>query len=257
MKPAILLLLIGLTGCTHGGSGVKWWNPSTWSSGNAVRETAKAEVLVDGKREATLKAAQRAAHESLFAWLLTGAGRVADTGREAAQTATGLLDQALGALPVDELTELRVRVDGLTSENEAIRKRAEKDRQEARQNAAAIALELEKARDRLKTAQSELMAAFQRENALANELRNDRLKSLFWKIGLGSGILIFGGLYIYVRYVAGGIPGALGKMLASAQTRNPTLAATMRSELDPYLNRAEQAQIKKQLVKEANKLETA
>lgn len=257
MKPITVILLLGLTGCTHGGSGVRWWNPATWGSGSAARTTEKAEAQVDVKRDATMKAAQRAVHESVFALMLAGAGKFNDIAKEAAQTASGLLDQALGALPVDELTALRLRVEALGSENEQIRKAAEKDRAEARQNAAALALELENARVRLKAAQADLLASFQKENALANELRNDRLKSLMWKIGLGSGILIVGGLYLYVRFVAGGIPGALGKMLASAQSRNPALAATLRSELDPYLNRAEQSAIKKQVVKEATKLESA
>lgn len=257
MRWGVLIALLFLSGCVHSGSGVKWWNFQTWTSGSSARAAQKAETLVDTKMEQTLRAAQSAAHEGLFALMLAGASRATDAAKDAAQTATSLLDQALGALPVDELNKLRTRVDGLVSENSAVREQAEKERAQARQNAAALALELDKARGQLKAAQADLMSAFQRENALANELRNDRLKSLFWKIGLGAGVLIFGGLYVYVRYVAGGIPGALGKALAFTQSESPATAEAIRKAIDPYLNRAEQAEIKKQVVKEATKLETA
>jgi len=251
-----LLVVLALAGCTSM-SGVKWWSPKTYFSGSEARTEVKALASVDVKREAVLRAGQASVYETVFALMAAGQSRAAALALDAAQSAQGLLDQALGVLPVDETARLRARVAALLSENETIRGQAEKERNAARSLAAEQGKELDEARKALAEAQAALSTAFARENATANAYRNEQAKSLMWKLGLGSLALVVAAGWVYVRFFAGGIPAVLGNMLARADVEQPNKAEDMREMLNKFLNRDEQAKVAKHAAKTALKIKSA
>jgi hypothetical protein len=240
----IFYLMLVTSGCTST-SGVKWWSPKTYLSGSEARSEVKAKASVDDKREAVLRAGQRSLYEVLLALAVAAPSRAIDLATDAAQSAQALFDQALGALPVDETTRLRARVAALLSDNEAIRTNAEKERTAARSLAAEQGKELQEARTRLADAQAALSAAFARENAVANAYRNEKMVSLFWKIGLGTIAVLGVAGWVYVRFVAGGWTGMVGRALARADNDRPEAARIARSVLDDVMDFKQQAKIKK------------
>jgi hypothetical protein len=248
-----LLLLLCQTGCSSAPSGARWWSPGTWFSGSEARAQAKAVAAVDTKRESVLKAAQIAGHETAAALSAAPASRPVEVATESANTASALMDQALGAPPVGELAGLRARVAALLSENETIRAAAERERAAVRADTAELSRNLAEAFEAKSKAEANLAAGFARENALANELRNQRL---IRNVLIGATILCAAG-WFYIRFVAGGIPGAIGKALAFADTKHPEQAEFFRTLLDTHLNRSEQSSIAKQAAKAALKAKSA
>jgi hypothetical protein len=100
---------------------------------------------------------------------------------------------------------------------------------------------LAKASAKTEDAEKKLRTAFERENALANELRSQR--ALAWILG---GVALLGAAaYVYVRIALGGIPGALGGALRTLRAQNPTAADALTPLLDGLLNRHEQAAVAK------------
>jgi hypothetical protein len=247
-----LVFLALFTGCvsTGGSQNVKVWNPLTWFSGSEARTQARAAARADQSREAVLKAAQRSAHESALALESAPSSRPVEIATESAQTTTGLLDQALGSVPLDELATLRARVAALLSENAAVRAEAEKDRARARADAAQLSRDLAALAAAKAKTDTDLAAAFARENALANKHRN----TVFALYGAATLAVIAAAGWVYVRFFAAVPTGILGKVLAFADRDAPHKAAAMRDLLDPYLNRAEQARILAAATKTAAKI---
>jgi len=86
---------------------------------------------------------------------------------------------------------------------------------------------------------AKLRAAFDRENALANEARSTR--ALLW-IACGVAALLAAG-WLYVRVMLGGVPGAIGRGLTELRMKHPDIAATVTPIFDSYLSRHEQSAI--------------
>lgn len=246
LHPAPILLglllsgaLVVMVGCASSSTNVKAWNPFTWFSGSEARTQAKAAARVDEKREAVFKAAQIAGHEAATALAAAPASRPVEVATESANTASALMDQALGAPTVGELAALRARVTALLSENESVRSAAEKERASIRADAAALSRELAAASAARAKAEANLAGAFARENAIANKYRN--LMFGFWA-AVAIALLTAAG-WIYLKFSVGGLPGALGRILAAADQKHPEQAELFRGLLDTHLNRSEQSSI--------------
>lgn len=236
MRKALFLSLLLFTGCASTGTGSKWWAPATWFSHSAADRSDKADARVAGYKDQAIKAAQKSVHEAKDAIAQAPASRPVDVAKEATDNAAALLDQAAGPLTAAELAAIRSQVAGLLSENAQLRADAEKQREEERGKVATLSTKLADAVRDSQTANDRLRAAFDRENALANQLRSQR--AFLWILGVLSFLATCG--YLYVRFALGGLPGALGTALASAQRQAPSVADAMRSFLDTHLNRSEQ-----------------
>jgi hypothetical protein len=244
------LLLFLLTGCSSG-PGKTWWNPATWRSAKEATAHTAAQTETARQRDALLKEAQKATHETGQALAAAPESRPVAVASESNQSATQLLDQALGSLPLDEQARLRERVAALLSENEAIRTAAERERTTARATAAELSRLYETARAAEIKATADLAAAFARENALADKHRNAELQK--WA-GYGFSALMTA-LALYLKFNPASVSGeAIGKALAFADRDAPHKATAARDILDPYINRNEQAAILAHVVKTAAKI---
>lgn len=232
----LILSVLLLTGCATG-SGGHWWAPSTWGK-HAPADSVDSAVKVEDKaRDAVIKAAQRSAHETAFALSSAPASRPVAIATGFSSDTVSLLDQAAGALPAPELSKLRETVAGLLSENSELRAKAEAAQRSEQSNIAAVAADLAKAESKTEDAEKRLRTAFERENALANELRSQR--AFLWIIG-GLAVLVGVGA-IYLKLTLGGIPTALGGALAKLA---PETRESITSHLDSFLNRSEQALVR-------------
>ena len=90
-------------------------------------------------------------------------------------------------------------------------------------------------------AEEKLRVAFDKENALANELRSQR--ALVW-IACGLAVL-FAAAWVYLKFFLGGFPQAIGLAVRDLRQSNPELAKTVAPFYSKYLNRHEQEQIKR------------
>lgn len=209
--PALLALAaLALAGCVGGRTGgAVWWNPVTWAS----RAAPAAADRAGDKRDAAAGEA-RAAETAAVA----GAQREFAKGSEALAAApdskpvrlarrfTGnglaLLAQ-VRPLTAQESLELRALVADLLSDNEQIAQRAELRQIKDEAAAARLSQDLEAAIARLARkdealakANANLREAYDRENALANQVRN------FWFVAGGLALL----------WLAGTILGAVAKV---------------------------------------------
>ncbi len=250
MFACLLALIVLLSGCTAS-PGKSWWNPATWRSAKESSAHATAQSQTAKQRDALLKEAQKATHETSQALAAAPESRPVAVATESNQSATQLLDQALGSLPLDEQTRLRERVAALLSENEAIRTAAERERAAARTTAAEFSRLYETARAAEIKATADLAAAFTRENALADKYRNEQLQK--WA-GFGVSALMTG-LALYLRLNPASVPAAaIGKALAFADRDAPHKASVLRDSLDPFLNRNEQASISSAVTKTTQRI---
>jgi hypothetical protein len=228
-----------MTGCSSSGANTRWWNPGTWFSGSAGRATDRAEIKLDAKREQALAAAHIEVAKTGEALDVAPSSRAVELAKRFNDNADTLLTQSVGAITAKDLQDMRQLVDGLMSENAAIRTDAEARQKGEEKKQAAISAELAEAQRKLSEAQGDLRQAFDRENALANQLRNQRF--ILW--GLAGTAILLAVAWAYVRYIAGGLPSALGHVLAAAERKSPQLADDFRSLLDTHLNRHEQTNI--------------
>ena len=238
----LTLVLIGclsLGGCASTGS-TRWYAPATWFSHSAADKADKAAVVEDTARDNVVKAAQQAAHKTQDALAAAPASRPVTVARVANDNAVALLDQANGPLTAGELTAIRQQVADLLSENADIRAKAESAEAANQTAIAAISTRLADAIRGSETANASLRDAFERENALANELRTQR--ALKWI--LGSVAVLAGAGYLYVRFFLGGIPSAIGGALSHIERTSPGVADVLRNALDSHLNRSEQSAIR-------------
>lgn len=230
--PIVLLALVcASAGCMGPGkSGAQVLKPWTWFSHQEASATDRAESRVDAAamdmdtaREDLLRAAQREAHRADLAIAAAPESRPVEVARDAAGNATAALDQALGPLSTEEAKALRERVAALLSEVAAIRQSAEQA--QARDTAALLdagrALEAAETkllqRDaELREKQAELRTAFDRENALANQMRGQR-----WAlIGATLLALALGAGWVYLKVTSGGLISTMvGRIDAFKQAR--------------------------------------
>lgn len=238
--PVIIALAFSLLlwGCASG-TGVRWWSPATWTSGSEARATDRAIETRDVRREAVLAAGHIEVAKTVEALTDAPESREVTLAQRFSGNAAALFDQALGPLPVDEVQALKQLVAELRSENAAIRATAEERQHKSESAQATLSSALGAAQKKLAAAQGDLRQAFERENALANTLRNERM--IKWGLA-GLAVLLALG-WAYVRYFAGGIPSAIGSLLASTEKTSPKLAEDFRALLDAKLNRHEQAHI--------------
>ena len=186
-----------------------------------------------------LKAAQVTAHETQHALAEAPGSRAVEVATEANSQTVTLLDQAVGPLSVEETQRLLARVNLLLSENAELRKKGEAARAEHRESVAKSSSQLAELQAKLSTANAKLAQGFERENALANELRNQRL--ILWAVGAAAVIGYVG--ILYLRFAYGGIPQALGKGLSTLRAKNPDAGELATTIFDGLLNRHEQSRI--------------
>lgn len=235
-------LILCLSGCASSGAAqnVKWYNPATWFSGSEGRAAAKLDAKIETANDKAIGAAQRAVHETSEALAVAGDSRPVSVAKEANSQAVALLDQVAGPLTAGEAAKLREKVRLLTSDLAEERAKGEEMAKKDRQSIERLSGQLEELAALKKRTDADLAKAFERENALANELRNERWWKWFIGISLAVvGVLGFAG-WVYVRLTLGGLPTALGRSLNSLRTSNPALAAEITNTLDVHLSPAEQ-----------------
>ena len=236
MNRALILCCFLLSGCATG-TGSKWYAPATWFSHAPASNVDSAVRVEDKARDAVIKAAQRSAHETSFALSAAPASRPVALATGFSSDTVSLLDQAAGALPAPELSRLRETVTGLLSDNAELRAKAEAAQRAEQSNIAAVAADLAKAEAKTEDAEKRLRTAFERENALANELRSQR--AFLWILGALAVLVGIGA--ISLRLTLGGIPTALGGALAKL---TPEARESVTTHLDTFLNRSEQALVR-------------
>lgn len=227
-----------LAGCASS-SGVRWYAPATWFSAREAKAADNADAKQDAAREAAVKAAQRLTHEAAEALAAAPASRPVEVATEANAGAVALLDQAAGPLTAADLAAVRKQVAGLLSDNAALRAEAEAARAKNRESLAALSERLARADAAVAAAQRDLRSAFDRENALANELRAQR--ALAWIVGSVAVLCAAG--WIYLRFAVGGLPRAAGLLMRDLRQAHPDTAKIVAPLFDSYLNRHEQAAI--------------
>ncbi len=240
MKPWVLLFALLLSGCATG-SGVKWFAPATWFSHAPADRVDKAKEKESEASTKAVKAAQKATHETALALAQAPDSRPVVIAAQSNDTALRLLDQVAGPLTTEESQQLRSVVNGLLSENAKIREAAEKERANSLHEAAKISDKLASTQQALIKANDNLRTAFERENALANELRSQR--ALFW-IACAVAVLLGVG-WMYVKVMYGGIPMAAGALMRDLRTKHPEAANVVGPLFDTYLSRREQDAISK------------
>lgn len=236
---ALVLISLLLTGCSTPSNGARWYAPGTWFSHAPADSVDKAQTKEEVARHAVVKAAQKSAHETQFALAAAPASEAVAVASDFNASAVALLDQAAGPLEAGDLDKLRRTVAGLLSENAQIKADAQRDRDREKDAMSALSGTLARAEQKSEQASTALRAAFERENALANELRAHR--ALLW-IAVGVAVLLALG-WLYVRFMLGGFPVAFGRALGELRQRNPALAEQLTPIFDQYLNRHEQALI--------------
>ncbi len=244
-RVALVSAVLLLAGCGTTGSSVRWYAPATWFSGRPAAAAEAAEKKETAAEQSAVKLAQKFSHETQIALGVAPASRPVTIARESTAHAVGLLDQSAGPLTVAEAEAARSTVRGLLSEDAATRTAAERERAKDNRHVAEISNELAKAQARSDAADKNVRLAFERENALANELRSQR--ALAWILG-GCAVLALIG-WVYVRFFLGGIPGAMGTVLAKLETKNAGAAEELRTLLDGAMNRHEQTTIRNAYLK--------
>lgn len=216
---AVCILVLLLSGCVGDKTGgATWWNPTTWASraapAAADRAADKRDQAADALQSAEDKAVRAAnvelakAQEILRA---AGEGREVSFARRFLGNARSLLNM-VEPLNVAEELALRQQVADLLSANAELRAAAESAVAASEKAIEAQGARLEQARTQLARrdtalarANSNLREAYDRENALANQVRN------FWFI-VGALVLLWLG----------------GNLLAAAARFYPPLAGVSR-----------------------------
>ena len=240
VMPLILPVMI-LSGCVASGSNVRWWNPMTWGSG---REARKVENLTEQRNAASVKVtkeAQRAVHETRFALDVAPASRAVEVAKESNSVAVSALDQVAGPLTYAETGALKSQVDLLLSENAELRAQGESERALRRTELATATSTIADLNAKLDAANASLKSGFERENALANELRNMRL--IKWGL-IGLAVILAAG-WLYVRIALGGIPVALGKGISVLRQKDAAAGELATTIFDGFLDRHEKRRISK------------
>lgn len=239
-RATAFIAVLVLSGCANG-NGARWYAPASWFShapADAVDATAKKE---DAARNAVIKAAQKSSHETSFALAAAPASRPVAVATDLNASTVALLDQAAGPLDAETVARLRSLVAGLVSDNAALRESAQAQQAKEQRTISDVSAALAKAETKSDAAEAKLRAAFDKENALANELRSQR--ALLWIAGGVAFLLACG--WVYVRYALGGIPSAIGQGLAVLRRDHPEAGKVATDVFNSFLNRHEQTAIRK------------
>jgi hypothetical protein len=241
-----LSLCLLVAGCSTAGSGTgrHWYNPATWYSGSEGRQAAATVVKLDTAKDGAVEAAQRSAHETKAALAVAPASRAVEVAQMSNNNTVSLLDQVAGPLTTPEATAVHEKVRLLTSELAAERARGEEIRQADQKKDDKISGLIDKLVEAKASNDATLAAAFVRENSLANELRNERWWSWFWRITIGIVALLATAGFIYVRLTLGGLPTVLGKTITQFRSADPDGAAKLTNLLDIHTTPSEQALIR-------------
>lgn len=240
MRIALLLFCLLQVGCTSGG-GARWYAPATWFSSTEGKAVDKADAKVDATQETLLKEAQKSAHRTGVALETAPTSKEVDLARSEISETTTLLDQAVGPLTLSEKEKIIAQVAGLLSENEELRKAIRDEREKDRAATKKLSEKHARAQEYAARAHAQLKEAFVRENALADEAR--AANAIKW-IAIGGGVLA-GAAYLYLRFMVGGIPSAVGQAMRTIRTNHPNMAPQVESIFDSLLNRNEQSEIRK------------
>jgi hypothetical protein len=199
MSAVMAAWVLFVTGCVAQ-PGATWWNPATWVSraapaaaDRALEKRDAAEEKADRAEDATVHAANREVAQALEVLQSAPDSRPVELARRFAGNAHSLLNQS-SPLTVEESTALRQLVSDLLSENAKVREAAEKIASFQEEKNAELAAELSDARADLEKreaslakANANLREAYDRENALANQVRNfwfiAGLLALLWVAG--------------------------------------------------------------------------
>jgi len=242
---AAALLCLVLAGCVSTATpGVKWYNPTTWFSGSAGRESAKVEAKIEKASDKAIDEAQKSAHATQDALAAAPQSRPVDVARASNDNTVALLDQVSGPLSAADAAQLKERVRLLVSDVATERARGEALQADSQRKIESVSRDLAELADAKKKADADLAKSFERENALANELRNEKWWSWFWRISIGAIVLIVGAAYLYLRWTVGGMPSALSGALAHLRATDPAIADKLTSALDVHLSPAEQSMIR-------------
>lgn len=250
MKHCRLLLLsvviLATPACQSPGAGTgkRWYNPTTWFSGSEGAKAAKTEAKLTDAKEQAIDAAKVSVHETQEALAGAPASRQVEVAKASNDNAVALLDQVAGPLTAKELAAIREKIRLLTSELAEERARGELLRKADTERLSALSDRLAELTEQKAKATADLAAAFVRENSLANELRNERWWSWFWRITLGLVAVLALAGFVYVRLTLGGLPTALGKSLTQFRTADPDGAARLTGLLDINTTPAEQSLIR-------------
>ena len=235
-----LILASSLLGGCATGSGARWYAPATWLSRAPADKADKAAAAVDKAGDAAVKQAQATAHETRIALLSAPPSRPVEVAVAANDNTVALLDQVAGPMTTADTAKLRAMVAGLLSENAAIRSASEKDRAQLKSSIDAVSGRLSAAVLDSGIANGKLRLAFERENALANELRTQR--ALAWIAG-GAAILFLAG-WVYLKFCLGGVPGAIGTVIGRLKQSHPDAADETRAILDDIFHNQPRLQAK-------------
>ena len=245
MRKAVTLTCLLLVGCVSApNSGVKWFNPATWFSGSAGREAAKVEAKIDKASDKAIAEAQKAAHATQDALAIAPQSRPVDVAKASNDAAVALLDQVNGPLTAADISQIRERVRLLASDLASERAKGEAMQADAQKKIDAASRNLAELSEAKKKSDADLAKSFERENALANELRNEKWWSWFWRITIGSAVLLVAAAYLYIRLTLGGLPTALSGTLSHLREVDPETADKLTGALDVHLSPAEQSMIK-------------
>jgi hypothetical protein len=249
-----LSLCLLAAGCssTGGGTGRHWYNPATWLSGSEGRQAAATVVKLDTAKDGAVEAAQRSAHETQEALAVAAVSRAVEVATASNDNTVALLDQVAGPMTAKEAAAIKEKVRLLTSELAAERAKGEALRATDQAKDDKISALIDKLVEAKAVNDSQLAAAFVRENSLANELRNERWWSWFWRITIGLVAIVGFAGFIYVRLTLGGLPTALSKTLSGLRAADPQSASAFTSLLDVNTTPAEQTLIRLLAAKHQN-----
>ena len=235
------LCTLALTGCaTPAGTGSRWYAPATWFSHAPAAHADRADARVADAKEKAIGQAHRSVLTASVALQAAPPSRPVEVAVNATDSALALLDQAEGPLTPRDVAGVKAMVAGLLSENAELRAKAERLAATERETVDAIGDRLKAAETASAASRDRLRLAYDRENALANQLRAQR--ALAWIAGAVALLATAG--WLYVKLFFGSIPTAIGSALSSIQRTSPAMADTLRTHLDAALNRGEQALIK-------------
>ena len=235
-----MLAVLMLGGCASP-TGANWYAPATWFSHRPADVVDSAHKKQTDAEDKALRAAQVATHETAEALAVAPDSRPVAVAKRSNATALRLLDQVNGALDVQTAAATSRLVADLLSENAQIRDAAERARAKDEAKVADLSKDLGAAQAAVAKAEGKLREAFERENALANELRSQR--ALFW-IACGLVALVSAG-WLYLKLTIGGVPAAAGLFMRDLRQKHPEVAKNAEVLFDQYLSRAEQRIVSK------------
>lgn len=228
------LMLPGCSLVPSGKAGKIWWNPITWfsnSEANAADKAREKREAAADKLEDAKADARHAAHVEFekTGLLLQQAppSKPVDLAKRTTANGLALLDQER-PLTASEMKEVRQLVADLLSDAADVAAKAQLKQQEAEGALGKVSDKLSDAQAKLQAreeaftkASTELRQAFDRENALANQVRN------FWFIifGLAAlwmvGVLLNAAAKIHpgIAGIAGAVNAVVSPTLAFAKSR--------------------------------------